>query len=393
MINTILIYNSNEPLPEQGGMERVTDLLAKELQIAGNNIILLYSVPNRLQKEYLSPVPIFRVPEENPQKFILDLIKDHKIDIVIDQAEGRIVGPYGYFKSRPKEMANLFLLAVQHSSRRAVLSNIVHIFGKAGNDTLGKIIAWTFNNTILKLRYLHFLWVARKVHKNLDKNYDRTIVLSQALINDFAYYYSHARKDKVIAIPNPNTYESDELSCMEKRVLFVGRVNNNPKGVDKLLRIWSSIEAKFPDWKLDIVGDGEDRAGMEYMARELNLTNVVFHGFKNPQPFYRRASILCMTSLYEGFPMVLNEAMVHGIVPVVFKSFGAAEDIVVNGECGFLIKPFDEIKFADKLSYLMESKDALLRMSQNARTHSQLFTRDNVRNMWLKLFESLTTNS
>lgn len=392
MINNILIFNTNEPLPEQGGMERVTDLLAKELNKAGKDVILLYSVPNRLNKKYTPPVPIYRLPHNNPQKYFLDLINKHNIDVIIDQTEGGVVGPYGYFKKRPTELAKVFLLAVQHSSRRAVLSNITQIYGKTGKGIAGNLAAKIYNQTVLKIRNLHFLWVARVVHRNLDKNYDRTIVLSQALIKDFNHYYPKADTNKIIAIPNPNTYEPDQHSCMKKRVLFVGRVKNNPKGVDKLLRIWSMVESEFPDWGLDIVGDGEDRAELECLAKDLRLRNVVFHGFKNPEDFYRKASIMCLTSLYEGFPMVLNEAMVHGIVPIVFNSFGSAEDIVVDGECGFLIKPFDETEFAKKLSGLMSSKGILLDMSQKAMAHSQLFTRGNIRNMWLKLFESLSNN-
>lgn len=390
MINNILIFNTNEPLPEQGGMERVTDLLAKELKKSGKDVILLYSVPNRLNKEYISPVPIYRLPKKYPQKFFLDLIKKNNINLIIDQTEGGVVGPYGYFKKRPTELAKVFLLAVQHSSRRAVLSNITQIYGKTGKGIAGNLAAKIYNQTVLRIRNLHFLWVARVVHRNLDKNYDRTIVLSQALIKDFNHYYPKADTNKIIAIPNPNTYEPDQHSCMKKRVLFVGRVKNNPKGVDKLLRIWSMVESEFPDWGLDIVGDGEDRATLEEFAKELKLRNIVFHGFQNPEPFYLKASIICMTSLYEGFPMVLNEAMVHGVVPIVFNSFGSAGDIVVDGECGFLIKPFDEKEFANKLSTLMNSEDTLSKMSRNAMSHSKMFSRDNIRNLWLKLFDSLS---
>jgi len=393
MKNNILIYNYDEPLPEQGGIERVTNLLVKELQKAGKKVYILCSKPNRLNKKYQAPAPIYFIPLSNQQQFIINCIKELKIDIVIDQTEGGIVGPFGFFKKRPVELRNVALLAVQHSSTRAVLRNVVLIYGKTGANLMQKTFAGLYNNTILKLRYLHFIWHARRVHKNLDMYYDRTIMLSKSFINDFLYYYPKAEREKLLAIPNPNTYETCERSTLDKRVLFVGRVNNNPKGVDKLLNIWSLIEENHPQWNLDIVGDGEDRQAMEAYTKKLELKNVNFHGFKDPTPFYQKASILCMTSLYEGFPMVLNEAMKHGVIPIAFNTFSAAKDIIEDGYCGFLINPYNEEEYAAKLTLLMDSPEIISRMSGNAITHSEFFSRDKIRGMWLALFDSLDSNN
>lgn len=390
MKNNILIYNYDEPLPEQGGIERVTNLLAQELQKVGNKVYILCTNHNRLNKEYKAPAPTYYIPTRNQQQYILNCITNHKIDIIIDQTEGGFVGPYGYFKNKPKELNDTKLIAVQHSSRRAVLRNAKLIYGKTGANTIQECFAWLYNNTILKLRYLHFLWHARVVHKNLDINYDRTVTLSKSFIDDFIHYYPKARRDKIIAIPNPNTYETCKRSNLDKRVLFVGRLKNNPKGVDKLLYIWNELESKYPDWVLDIVGDGEDRIALTELAKKLNLKNVIFHGFQDPSQFYQKASIFCMTSMYEGFPMVLNEAMKHGIVPIVFNTFGAAEDIIDNGDCGFIIEPYDIDEYARRLSLLMSSREILSKMSHNAIAHSESFSRDKIMDMWQTLFESLS---
>lgn len=64
----------------------------------------------------------------------------------------------------------------------------------------------------------------------------------------------------------------------------------------------------LPDWHLDIVGDGPDAAALKELAERLRLSNVSFEGFRNPAPYYRRASIFCMTSTFEGFGLVLPEA-------------------------------------------------------------------------------------
>lgn len=387
-MNNILIYNYDEPLPEQGGIERATDNLANELKKAGNEVNILCTKHNRLGKEYESNVPIYYIPNHEPQNFILQIIRDKEINIIIDQTEGGIVGPFGYFKERLDDLKNVLLIAVQHSSRRSVLKNIKLIYGRksaGGFNSLGSVL---YNATILKIRHLHFLYIARKVHKNLDMNYDRTVVLSPAFIDDFIHFYPKADKSKIRVIPNPNTYEKCIPSTLDKKCLYVGRLQNSTKGVDKLLHIWSQIEVKYTDWKLDIVGDGEDRLLLENFARQLGLKNVEFYGFQNPSKFYSNASILCMTSTYEGFPMVLNEAMAHGLVPIVYNTFAAASDIVENNDCGYLIEPFDENNYAHKLSLLMEYHETLLNLSKNAIEHSKLFSRDRIIKMWQNLFDS-----
>lgn len=390
MKNNILVYNYNEPLPEQGGMERVTDILVSELKKKGLNVYILCSVRNRLGKTYNPPVPIYYLPSSNKAEFLLDLVSDLKIEVIIDQTEGGIVGPFGLFKNRPKALSYVVLLAVQHNSTRDVLRNVKNIFGKKGHTLLQNITTTLYNNTVLKLRYFHFLYHAWRVNRNLDKNYDRTILLSPNFIKDFLHYYPSADKSKLMTIPNPNTYPDDcRLSTHENRVLFVGRLKIDPKGVDKLLRIWQKVEKECNDWILDIVGDGEDRSAMEEYSKKLGLKNVRFHGFKNPEEFYRKASIFCMTSLYEGFGMVLTEAMQHGVIPIAFNSYGAVTDIITHGKSGFLISPFDEDTYASKILALIRTKELRQSMAANALAHSKRFSRETVINQWLNLFETL----
>ena len=98
MKKNILIYNYNEPLPKQGGMERVTDTLACELAGRGCQVYLMCKVSNRLGEDYKAPVPIYFVPDKQPQEFILSLLKELSIEVIIDQSEGGIVGTFGFFK-------------------------------------------------------------------------------------------------------------------------------------------------------------------------------------------------------------------------------------------------------------------------------------------------------
>lgn len=156
-----------------------------------------------------------------------------------------------------------------------------------------------------------------------------------------------ARNDtKVKVMYNPlDTETLAQAAATPKRqeVLFVGRLSQADKRVDRLLRIWSMVEPKHPDWTLKIVGDGPDRQNLEQQARELGLRNIVFAGYcPTPSQHYATASILCLTSSTEGWGLVLVEAQASGVVPMAFAVSDGVKEILGDSEFGIAVKPFDE---------------------------------------------------
>lgn len=120
----ILLYNSNEPLPQQGGMERVTDLLAKALLNVGYEVTLLCKYSNRLGKTYNAPTDILYLPgNKDNRRFLETLVIERNIYCIIDQTEGDIVGRFGIFRHREDFKSKVKLIAVQHNSTRAILDN------------------------------------------------------------------------------------------------------------------------------------------------------------------------------------------------------------------------------------------------------------------------------
>lgn len=387
----ILLYNSNEPLPQQGGMERVTDLLAKALLNAGYEVTLLYKYPNRLGKTYNAPTDILYIPEnEDNQRFLEALIIERNIYCIIDQTEGGIVGRFGIFRHRENFKSKVKLVAVQHSSTRAILDNCNLAFAKDFTQTRwGTLKQFFYDNVFLKLKYYHSVCLTKILYDDLNANYDRIVTLSLSFIDDFCYYCPKADRTKFFAIPNFNTFESCERTTGQKYVLFVGRLRNCVKGGDKLLRIWNEVESLFPDWQLDIVGDGEDRGVLEMQADNLGLKHVTFHGFQNPALFYQRSRIFCMTSIYEGFGLVLTEAMQHGVVPMAFNSYRSVKDIIDDNINGILIKSFDEKEYADKLIGLMNDEEKYIEMSYAAMLKSAVFSKEIIVKKWCNLIENL----
>ena len=387
----ILLYNSNEPLPQQGGMERVTDLLAKALLNVGYEVTLLCKYSYRLGKTYNAPTDILYLPgNKDNRRFLETLVIERNIYCIIDQTEGDIVGRFGIFRHREDFKSKVKLIAVQHNSTRAILDNYNLAFAKDFTQTRwGTLKQFFYDNVFLKLKYYHSVCLTKRLYRDLNTNYDRIVTLSSSFIEDFCFYCPKADRIKLFTIPNFNTFESCELTTAQKHVLFVGRLRNCVKGVNKLLRIWNKVESSFADWQLDIVGDGEDRDVLEMQAQDLGLEHVTFHGFQNPAPFYQRSRIFCMTSIYEGFGMVLTEAMQHGVVPMAFNSYGSVTDIIDDDINGFLVKPFDEKEYADKLVVLMSNEDKYTKMSRAAMTKSVTFSKEIIVEKWCNLVENL----
>lgn len=126
-----------------------------------------------------------------------------------------------------------------------------------------------------------------------------------------------------------------------------------------------------PDWHLDIVGDGPDAEMLKDSAQKLGLSRIAFHGFQNPEPYYSRASVFCMTSTFEGFGLVLVEAMQHGCVPVAFDSYPAVRDIISHGENGILVPPFQEEIYSNALTSLINNPGELENSAVTASSHPE----------------------
>ncbi len=200
---------------------------------------------------------------------------------------------------------------------------------------------------------------------------------------------------KVVAIENPEPIVQYPQLKKEKLALFCGRLENWSKRVDRLLEIWSMVEDKLPDWHLEIVGDGKDRTFLEWKSGELGLKRVVFKGHSDDvASYYRRASILCMTSQTEGWPLSLTEGMAQGCICIAFGcSDGVKEILAPSGECGFEISPFDCDEYATRLCYIANlNEEEQLVIRYNGIAKIKQYSPDIISEKWRVLFDNLMRN-
>lgn len=173
----------------------------------------------------------------------------------------------------------------------------------------------------------------------------------------------------------------------KRQLLYVGRITKGEKRPDRLLKIWSFLYKKYPKWNLMIVGDGEQRPILERKAK--NMERVNFVGFSDPVPYYKESAIFCMTSNFEGFPMVLPEAMSFGVVPLAFDSFPAVSDIIIDNKNGFLIPPFSIKQYVKKIEILINNDSIRQEMAQEGVKMVQNYSVENIVRQWEILFYRL----
>ena len=196
-------------------------------------------------------------------------------------------------------------------------------------------------------------------------------------------------KAKIIPIANPSPFEVQENipSLDYKTILCVGRLTYQ-KGFDLLITAWARVAQQVPDWKIVIVGSGEDELMLQQMAKDFAVEDsIVFAGQqKNMDTFYRQASFFCMTSRFEGLPMVLLEAQSYGLPIVAFDCDTGPADLIENKKNGILVEPLDTTELADGIIELMNLNElSYMNYAKTAKEVSMNFYGKKLVGKWLEI--------
>jgi len=198
----------------------------------------------------------------------------------------------------------------------------------------------------------------------------------------------------VHVIPNlVNLNDSNQYSdCTAKRVLFVGRFEEQ-KNIGELISIWQQVHFKFPDWKLELYGDGTLWEKYKREADALNINIEVHKPSSEIMDVYCSCSILVLTSLFEPFGLVIPEAMSCGLPVVSYDSPYGPAGIISDGKDGYVIPMHDCQTFTERLCQLMGNETLRKEMGNSSMKSSQRFSADKIMPMWKELFEKLTSLS
>ena len=396
----ILFVNDIPFNPIAGGLERVTDVLSKELIKRGYTIYYLCGkLPGSkfYLLDYTFPTKLFQLPNygmfENEENltFYKTLQSELEIDVVINQRGlgGLFNGILPYTTTK--------LVSVIHSIPEA---NIIIFTNKLVDLTVPPFVA--FKKFVKKTFPLITYYWKNKALKDEKKKYKDLAQCSDAIValssNDIKaverFIEKSSCKASICSIPNPNTFDFSEGPFLcenkEKILLYVGRLTKLEKAPMRLLMIWKKLYKQFTDWRLVLVGDGDEKDNLLSYVEKNNLSNVSFEGRKSDvAKYYKKASFICLTSNFEGWGMSLTEGMQYGCIPFTFNNYGAAHEIIDDGINGCLIPAFNLKEYASRMSQLMSDDDLRTKMSQAAMEKVKMFSVEKIADKWEELLNNL----
>ena len=200
--------------------------------------------------------------------------------------------------------------------------------------------------------------------------------------------------NKLEQIYNPAEYIPGELASLEaKRCISGGRFEKQ-KNYDDMVRVWKKVHARHPDWRLDLYGNGKKKARTETLIRKEGLEGTVFVHPATPdfKKEMMASSMYLMTSLYEGFPMVLVETAAIGLPCVCMSCPCGPAEFIEDGVNGMLAPQGDIDSMAEKICTLIEQPELRRSMGREINRKAAEFTPDRILDQWDRLFRRLTTS-
>jgi len=269
-------------------------------------------------------------------------------------------GLKGFFLPRLLNIKNIPIVYERHISKDDVLM-------KEGyrNSIVKKI----------KIRLMDFL----------SNDFDAFVVLTDGNKKEWS------NTKKILVIPNPLPFIPDEnSSLLNKTVIAVGK-QGYQKGYDRLLKSWKLIISRNPGWKLNIYGKKIPAQKLEELSKELNLQSsvVFFDPVKEIEKKYLESSVFVLSSRFEGFGMVIIEAMSCGLPVVSYDCKYGPSDIIKNNEDGFLIEDGCIELFAEKMELLMQNYDLRLKMGSKGKENTKKYEPEAIGKKWDQLFNQI----
>ena len=364
-----------------GGAERVTMDIARYLDsIGGYRVYVFASHPGSFPQEYLTLVKIpSQAIQSRRSHYVEKLIKDYQIDILVEISQS--------------------IYDIEGIRRRTGCKVVLACHGEVFWQRYAimfrrqkKKLLW---NLVNRKRYADGTLAMEKARRRTLFDYehcDAYTVLCQDYKCQLERSLALSEPSHIHVIENPEPVVASPNLDKEKVVMFCGRFEAWSKRIDRLLRIWKQVEDELGDWHLELVGDGPALADMQRLAGELALKRVRFEGKRsNMADYYRRASVVCLTSQTEGWPLALTEGQANGCICVAFvSSAGIVEVLSPSGECGFVVEPFDEGAYADvlrKIAAMSDEESKRLRI--NGIDKRKQYRPEVISEKWKVLFDSL----
>lgn len=361
-----------------GGIENCISNLA-------NSLVDDYEV-NIISTYKLYEKPVFKLNDKIKIKYLMTDLKPNKQELKQSLKKLKLITFLKEIKKSFKILKlkkNLMIEAIKNCDSDVIISTRdIHNnwLSKYGRDKTLKI-GWEHNHHHNNKRYIN------KVTKSV-LGLDYFVLVSK----DLTKFYSEKLKDKKVKcvyIPNSINFFPQEKAKLEtENLISIGRLSHE-KGYLDLIDIFKELHQKYPDSKLNIIGDGPDRKKIEKKIRDNKLEDyIILHGFQEKEyinKYLEKSSVYIMTSYTESFGLVLLEAFAYGIPCVAYSSAEGANEIISDNWDGYLIKDRDKNKMIKRICELLSNRNRRLIMGANGIKKAQEFNTQKTKQKWIEI--------
>lgn len=371
-----------------GGAERVTIDIATYLSSLDrdyNIFVYCQGITHELMTPNISEVMTIRTlrVKTNAEKShkIEKLIVSDKIDIVV-QVVHRLADIEGI-----RRRTGVKVVMANHGEPFWQRYRIIH------KKKLHSPIAWALYK---RFWYVNMGHAMKKAISITQKNYnscDAYVVLCDEYKKAICQRLGLIpEQSHIIPIGNSERPVDDVCYDKENIIMYCGRLYNATKAIDALLRIWKRVQGELTDWKLVLVGDGPDRESLQKQVASDKLERVVFAGWTaDVASYYRKASIVCLTSRTESWGLALTEAQTNGVIPIAYCcSEGVKAILSPSGINGFTVTPGDEEEYARVLLTVVNMSEVeKMKIRKNVVKKALEYSPETVGKQWDQLFTGL----
>lgn len=333
--------------------------------------------------------------------------KDIDIDVVSQFKSGDKIW-YNFDGCNIKFLSNKNYDAKPHSVERMIkmFSNALSVRKFFKKNKYDLIIAQSFPNVFLlflsgismcnviaaeHVYYDYYSDIFKKIRIYIYKKCRKIIVLTSL---DKKCYDAHCKSEHTVLIPNPVIVPYYSNSPLEnKQAIAMGRIQHQ-KGFDTLIDAFVMVHEKHPDWVVNIYGDGNDKEKIAKYITDKGMDNIVILKGRtdNVPGVMEDASFFILSSRFEGFGMVIAEAMSQGLPAVSFDCPTGPSDIIKTNVNGILVENQNIKALADAICYMIEHPYERKEMGKRALNSVKDFSGESVAQKWYKLFEEIERN-
>ena len=358
-----------------GGAERVAALWATGFIQRGHEVSIIVNTKAKCDTTYSVP--------ESVKVFSLGVnISYVKLRVIFNKFRN-------VFCSKQRRMAKL-LHDISPDIIIGILSPWAWDAYQVTRDMNVKIIN-TEHNPLERPHWDPFSDLQKKFRFELNKYFDHVTVLTNADID-----YIGTSLSNVSFLPNPLAFSPiDKKVKKGKIVLASGRIDEwKIKGFDLLINAWGKICHFYPEWKLQIVGTGttDNIVFLKNLAKTVGISfaQIEFLGFCDDiQTLYQRSSVFVLSSRYEGFGMVLIEAMSQGCACIACDYKGRQSEIITDKSQGITCPVEDVEALANAIKRMIEDDEYRMQCQHNAIERSKYYSLDNTMDRWEEIFNKL----